>query len=94
MRIALDLPDDMAASLAPSGRDSARVALEALAIEAFRGRRITGFQLRNLLGIPSRLELDGFLKSHQVEKYTAEDFDGDLAAMDDLGKIGTVKRCA
>jgi hypothetical protein len=80
MRFALDMPGDIAAGFTP-GRDPARGALEAPTIESFRGRRITGFQLRNLLGIPSRLELDGFWKSHRVEKYTAGDFDDDLAMM-------------
>lgn len=38
--------------------------------------RITGLQLRTLLGIPSRYELDGFLKHHGIMlEYTIEDFD-------------------
>jgi len=32
-----------------------------------------------LLGIPTRYELDGFLKRHEVFDYTIEDFDRDLA---------------
>ena len=75
----LDLPDELAASIAPPGEDPARAALEALGLEAYRRRRITGYQLRTLLGIPSRWELDAFLKEHEVEKYTLEDFEEDLA---------------
>jgi hypothetical protein len=81
MRITLDIPDELAVSLAPRGQDPARAALEAIAIEAYRERRLTGFQLRSLLGIPSRYELDGFLKQHRIEKYTAEDFEHDLATL-------------
>lgn len=62
-------------------QDPARAALEALALEAYRERRLTGYQLRMLLGIPSRYELDGFLKQHRVEKYTVEDFEHDLATI-------------
>jgi hypothetical protein len=33
------------------------------------------------LGIPTRYELDGFLKRHEVYDYTPEDFDHDLIAI-------------
>lgn len=57
--------------------DLSRFALEALAIDAYRMERITGFQLRKLLGIPDRYELDGFLKRHGVIDYTIEEFEKD-----------------
>jgi hypothetical protein len=34
-------------------------------LEAYRERRMTGYQLRTLLGIPSRYKLDRFLKEHR-----------------------------
>jgi hypothetical protein len=81
MEITVKVPDDFAAPLLPPGEDPARAALEALALQAFRERRLTGFQLRTLLGIASRYELDGFLKEHAIEKYTAEDFEYDLETL-------------
>jgi hypothetical protein len=84
MLITLDIPDDLAAALAASGRDPARAALEAIALEAYRQQHLTGYQLRTLLGIGSRYELDGFLKEHQVYDYTLEDFEKDLAAIREL----------
>jgi hypothetical protein len=48
-----------------------------LRFEGFRQRRLSGYHLRMLLGIPSRWELDSFLKEHRVEKYTVEDFEED-----------------
>jgi len=81
MQITVTLPDDLAAPLLPPGQDPARAALEAIALEAYRQRRISGYQLRTLLGIPSRYELDGFLKQHEVYDYTIEDFDNDLAGI-------------
>jgi hypothetical protein len=74
----------MAAPLVPQGQEPARAALEALALEAYRQRRITGYQLRTLLGISSRYELDGFLKQHEVFDYTVDDFDRDLATIREL----------
>jgi hypothetical protein len=77
MQITLEIPDYLASPLLP-GQDSGRAALEAIGLEAYRQRRITGYQLRALLGICSRYELEGFLKKHKVEKYTVEDFEHDL----------------
>jgi hypothetical protein len=68
--------------------------LEALALEAYRQRRITGYQLRTLLGIPSRYELDGFLKQHEVYDYTIEDFDHDLATIRELNEKRKAERSA
>jgi len=79
MQISVEIPDDLAATLAAPGQDPARALLEALGLEAYRQRRISAYQLRTLLGISSRWDLDAFLKEHQVESYTAEDFEHDLA---------------
>jgi Uncharacterised protein family (UPF0175) len=46
-----------------------------MAVEAYRAHRLTGSQLRRLLGIVSRYELDAFLKERGVWlEYTLEDF--------------------
>ena len=85
VRISLDIPDDLVQQLAEKGKDPSRAALEALAIDAYRMNRITGLQLRTLLSIPSRYELDGFLKHHGVPlEYTIEDFERDRETLDRL----------
>ena len=76
------------------GQDVTHAALESIGLEAYRQRRITGYQLRMLLGIPSRYEFDGFLKEHQVEKYTAEDFEHDLATLLEIDKMRKAERRA
>jgi hypothetical protein len=43
-----------------------RAALEALAVEGVRSGKLTVYQARQVLGIPSRYEMDGFLKAHGV----------------------------
>jgi hypothetical protein len=91
MQITIEIPDELAAALAPPGLDPARAALEALALEAYRERRLSAYQLRTLLGIPSRFDLDGFLKEHKVETYTAEDFEHDLAIIEHMEQIRTVE---
>ena len=84
MQITIEIPDDLAATLTASGQDPARAALEALALDAYRQQRLSAYQLRTLLGISSRYELDGFLKERQVYDYTLEDFEKDLAANREL----------
>jgi hypothetical protein len=83
MQLTITVPDDLAAALTSADSDPARAVLEAMALEAYRERRITAYQLRTVLGIPSRFELDGFLKEHRIETYTAEDFEHDLAGLDE-----------
>ena len=80
VKIWLDLPDTAVKQLTEDGEDLSRVALEALAIDAYRMKRITGYQLCQLLDIPSRHDLDGFLKRHGVPlEYTIEDFEREAA---------------
>lgn len=72
----MDLPDAAVGQLAEEGRDLSRAALEALAIDAYRTNRITAHQLCQLLEIPSRYQLDGFLKQHGVPlEYSIDDFE-------------------
>jgi len=75
MEITVTIPDEFARWIIPEGLDPARQALEDMAVEAYRAHRLTGSQLRRLLGIPSRYELDAFLKKRGVWlEYTLEDF--------------------
>ena len=91
MQITLDIPEELAAVLAGSGQDLSRAALEAIGLEAYRQGRLSGYQLRTLLGIASRYELDGFLKEHQVYDYTVEDLENDLANLTSRQKTGVNK---
>lgn len=95
MRVTITLPDDLAAALLPPGEEPARAALEAIGLEAYRQRRITGYQLRLLLGIESRYELDGFLKEHlQVESRLVIDSrdDHDFAIRCAKRRVATIGR--
>lgn len=77
-QVTLELPDELFAALAPSGQDLPRAALGAMALEAYRERKLTTEQLRRLLGFESRYDLDGFLKLHEVWlDYTLKDLEQD-----------------
>ena len=49
--------------------------LEKAGLEAYRSREISGYELRLLLDMTSRIELDAFLKRHEVYlEYSEDDF--------------------
>lgn len=64
MDVHLDVPEGLARQLASDSEDLARLALEALAAEGVRSGKLSVFQARELLGMKSRYEMDGFLKKH------------------------------
>lgn len=78
MKLTLDVPDELFIALAQSGQDLPRAAFEAIALEAYRERKLTTAQLRRILGFESRYELDGFLKQHEVWlEYSWQDLEQD-----------------
>jgi len=52
--VTLALPGEFSAALAAPGRDLSRAAFEALALAAYRERKISVAQLRHLLGYETR----------------------------------------
>jgi predicted HTH domain antitoxin len=64
MVLTLELPDNIAQALSvPGGADLSRKALEALAIEGFREKKLSQFQVGQMLGL-SRIEAEKFLARH------------------------------
>jgi Uncharacterised protein family (UPF0175) len=85
MQVNLQIPDDIARSLAEAGGDLSRRALEGFALEELRGGHIREPQLRKMLGL-GRIQLDGFLKSHGIyQDYTLEDFEAECQALKEIG---------
>lgn len=66
MQVTLEVPEELARLFGTGSASLSRAALEALALEGLRSGKITVAQARKLLGIASRNEMDGFLKSHDV----------------------------
>jgi hypothetical protein len=86
MELTVQIPDELASRMSASGVDLSRRALEALALEEFKGGRITKPELRRLLGFGTRYQLDGFLKAHEVyEDYTLQDLEQELEGLRRLG---------
>lgn len=89
MEITLIIPDELAQQVASEGKDPARVALEALALEGYRAERLSESAVRRILGFKTSMEVHAFLKQHGVylhydvadlerDEMTAEKFRGRL----------------
>ena len=77
-QVTISLPDELLAAFSAKGQDLSRAALEALALEAYRTGKISAAQLRRLLGLQNRMQVDSFLKEHGVElEYRKEDLERD-----------------
>jgi hypothetical protein len=84
MQITLDLPEDIAEGLESRWKDLPRAALESLALEAYRSRALTAAQVRRLLGFETRMQVDAFLKEHEIYDYSLADFEKDRETLLDL----------
>jgi hypothetical protein len=84
--ISLDLPDDIARQLESKWKDLSRAALESLAADAYQCDLISAEQLRRLLNIATRFEVEEFLKLRGVYDYTLEDFERDRETLRALEK--------
>ncbi len=62
----LGLLYNVARQFAADSAGVTRAAMEALAVEGIRSGKLTVYQGRQMLGIRSRYEMDGFLKAHGV----------------------------
>lgn len=84
MQITLELPEDIAKGLESKWKDLPRAALESLALEAYRSHVLTPAELRRLLGFKTRMQVDAFLKEHEVYDFTAADFEQDRKTLREL----------
>jgi len=62
MNVAIELPKEIASSLAGPDEDLSRIALEALAAQGYRDGKLTHSEVQQLLGFNSRWGTDAFLK--------------------------------
>jgi hypothetical protein len=84
MEITLELPEDIALELESRWKDLPRAALESLALEAYRSHALSIAQLRRLLRFETRMQVDAFLKQHEIYDYTAADFEQDRETLRQL----------
>ena len=66
MVVTVHIPDIIGERLGNDPEAIPRWLLEKAGLEGYRSREISGYELRLMLGLTSRLELDAFLKRHGV----------------------------
>jgi hypothetical protein len=82
MHIAFELPDNIAGMIA-FDQDPARAALEAVALEGYRSKRLGESAVRRLLGFETRMEVHAFLQEHGVYlHYDMDDLEHDTREVD------------
>jgi hypothetical protein len=86
MNVTVRIPDEFADRLVAAGGDIERMAFEALAAEEYRAGRLTRAELRRLLGLETRGEVDGFLKARGIDdSMTLAEFERDRQDLDRIG---------
>jgi predicted HTH domain antitoxin len=90
MQVVLDIPDDLAERIIPAGKDPARAALESVAVEGYRTERLSEEEVREMLGLATRMQVHAILKEHGVFfNYGIEDFEKDKQTSRNLRASGT-----
>ncbi|MBW3622520.1 MAG: UPF0175 family protein [Armatimonadetes bacterium] len=86
MSITLELPPDIEQILREEWAGSLpRKVLEAVAVEAYRDKKIGGAQVRRLLGFEDRWETFEFLSARGVyPNYDLEEFEEDMKTLERL----------
>ncbi|MGB3693529.1 MAG: UPF0175 family protein [Spirulinaceae cyanobacterium] len=92
MQITIDLPDEIVSTIGKKWDNFPRQVLECIAIETYRQGVITSAQVGRMLNMPSRYEVDAFLKQAGAYlHYNEEDFEQDLLTMQELASKGKLE---
>ena len=79
MNVSITIPDDVALTLQDHWQDLPRRALETLVADGYREGLLTSAQIRDILTLETRLDVDAFLKKAGVHRnYTQEDLEQDF----------------
>lgn len=83
MRVEFELPDEIAEALGSA--DLSRAALEALAAEGYRTRKLGNGQVRRILGFSTPMQVHEFLAQRDIPlNYGIEDLEQDIATNERL----------
>ena len=85
MEVTINLPEDVAQRFLADGESLEREVLEATALEGYREKKLSQAQVRRMLGFATDMQVDEFLKKHDVFlNYTLEDLEQDQKTLDQL----------
>jgi hypothetical protein len=90
MTVTVQIPDDLAGMFAGLNQDPARAVLEAVALEGYRADRLSEYDLQQLLGFESRMQVHAFLKAGNVNlHYGLEDLEHDIREAERIPSLGS-----
>lgn len=85
MEVVVHISDSVVASLPSEDGDLARDLLESYALEGYKSGKLTAYQMQELLGLETRMEVDAFLKAHGISlEMTLEDLEEGRKSLDVL----------
>jgi hypothetical protein len=85
MEILVHIPDNVVTTLTSKNNDIARDLLEVYALEGYKSGSLTANQVQELLGFETGMEVDAFLKAHDVPlEMTLEDLEEGRRSLDPL----------
>lgn len=84
MEVTVHLPDDIAQHLQEAWHDLPRSVLEGIALKGYCAGLLTTEEVRQLLGLETRFDVQAFLAKHGVPFYTYDELKKDLATLDRL----------
>ncbi len=66
MELLVHIPDTVVGTLPTENGDLARDLLESYALEGYKSGKLTAYQAQELLRFETRMEVDAFLKAHDI----------------------------
>ncbi len=85
MQITIEIPEDVARQMEAKWGNLRQRTLETLAVEGYRSGVITAGQVRRMLNLSCRYEVDGFLKERGAYlDYTEADLEQDIQVLNKL----------
>ncbi len=85
MEVVVHISDSVVATLPSQDGDLARDLLESYALDGYKSGTLTAYQMQELLGLETRMEVDAFLKAHGVPlEMTLEDLEEGRKSLDAL----------
>ncbi len=94
MKITVEIPDDFAPFLFDEGEDPTRSLFENAVSEAYRHRRINKETVGELLGLTDPHAINAVIGKREVYDLTLEEFQEDLAALEEYKALQARKAAA
>ena len=66
MEVTINLPEDVVNVFSANGENIEREILQATALEGYREGKLSQAQVRRMLGFQTDMQVDAFLKEHQI----------------------------